>query len=108
MQSGDRLWCHLSEYQDDESQDQCARDDGILATDIDRNESHQCGGRQIDGVIAKQDQPDQAVRPLQERFRDSGCAMTGLGQVPQSITVEAHERGFSAGKEGRQKNQAYQ
>ena len=80
-------------------------EDGAFAAEPLREDRHERGRRDIDGVVAEQDQPDQAVGPLQQPFGHARAAVPGARQVPQPIAVQAHQRRFGAGEERRQHQQ---
>jgi hypothetical protein len=53
----------------------------------------------LDQVIAKQDDPDKSVRPLEQSFGKARAPMPGIGKVAQPVTVERHQCCFRARKE---------
>ncbi len=62
-------------------------------------------GKDVDQVVADQDQADQAIRSFQQFAGTARAAMPLFPEVLQPVTVEGHHAGFRAGKETRQKNE---
>ena len=105
MQRAEGLGGDLAEDQDDEGQ--CDDPDGheVIAAQAKGDEADQRRRHDIDDGAQQQNEPDQSVGVGEQGLRQPRAAMSGLGPVAQPVSVQAHERGLAAGKEGRQNQQ---
>ncbi len=100
VQRGQRLRRHLA---DDQHQDRhCAGGDrdSRIAPYPQRDHGADRRGEDVDEVVADQDQPDQAVRTLEQPRGETGAAVV-LAQMLQPVAVERHHPGFGTGEECR-------
>ena len=102
VQCGERLGCRLREDDHDEREDAGADRNRRFAAEVQCDQGHERGGREVDQVVAKQDQPDQPIGAFEQLFRESRTTVAVTCLVPQLIAVEAHECCLGAGEEGRQ------
>ena len=79
-----------------------------VAEPADRQNGGHGGGEVVDEIVADQDDGQQSVSPLEQTLHPGGGLVALTGQVAQTIAVDRHHAGFTAGKEGRAKNQGNQ
>ena len=105
VQRAQGLRRHLREHQEGDGQQPGRhRHAQLLEMDV-AQVSRQLRDQDVDQVVAEQDQPDQAVRPLQQRAGAARAVVALLGQVPEPVAVERHQRRLRAGEERRQHEQ---
>jgi hypothetical protein len=105
IQCGDRLRSDLAKDQYDDREYEGCDENGSLPADALRDDRHERGRRDVDGVVAEQDQPDQAIGSLQEPLGDARATVPGARLVTQPIPIETHQRRLGAREEGGQHEQ---
>ena len=105
VQRRDRLRRNVAEDQDDDRQDEGGHEHGSLAAEALRENRHERGRRDVHGVVAEQDEADQAIGPLEQPLGEASAAMAGAGLMPQPIAIEAHQRRLGGREERRQHEQ---
>ncbi len=97
-----RLWRDLGENQHHQHQQRSGNCNAGFAVQPQGDHRRQRRGRQVDRIVAEQDQPDETVRALEQARRKDGTAVPGLCQVAQAVAVQRHQRGFRTREEARE------
>ena len=93
----------FGEDEHDQRQQQGAERYRGLAAHLERDDGDQRCRGEVHQVVAEQDQADQPVGSLQQRFREPRTPVSLPGLVAKLVAVEAHESRFRAGEEGGKK-----
>ena len=102
---GQCLWQHLGEDQDDECQEAGDKGDALVAPNCHCQDSCERGGKDINEVVAKQNQPDKTIWLVEQRCRLDSAAMAVFCQISKSVSIECHQCGFGSGKKSGKSDQ---
>ena len=79
-----------------------------VAQPADRQNGGHSSSEIIDEIVTDQDDGQEPVGTLEQPLHPGGGLVTLAGQMTQSVAVDRHHAGFTAGEEGRAKNQGNQ
>ncbi len=99
IQGGEGLGCDFRKHQHDKGQDQARSGNTGIAVEANTDDGGDGGGKNIDQVVADQNQADQLVGSLQKASHANRPMITFFGQVLQAVPVDGHHPGFRAGEE---------